>query len=278
MLVALIAAACSGGDSGQTVPSGSRSAEPTPVRVWAYGDGPDGEPAATAVARFVTQRSPEAVLYLGDVYGAYASRMDALFGELGLAARTLPTPGNHDWPRNRSDYLTYWSDVLGRPMAPYYSRRLGTWQVLSLNSEIGADPGSRQQRWLEQQVRKPGTCRLAFWHRPRFSASQHGDYGKVDGLWKTLSGRAVLVLSGHDHTMQEMQPKDGVVQLVSGAGGHSSYPVDDSDPRLVWGDDKVDGALSLELGARQATWQFFSVDGEMLREGSIPCQPLGRTG
>jgi hypothetical protein len=269
-LVVLVA--CTGSE-GRSTPS-TRTATPGPVRVWAYGDGPDGQPAAEAVARFVSRRSPETLLYLGDVDGPYATRMDAVLGEVGLAARTMPTPGDQDWPAQRAHYLAYWSNVHARPMGGYYARRVGSWEVLSLNSEIRSGPESSQYRWLQRQLAEPGSCRLAFWHRPRFSASRQGDFGKVDALWQSLSGRAVLVLSGHEHAMMQMVPRDGLVQLVSGAGGQSNYGVDESDSRLAWGDDRADGALALELGEKEVTWQFVSVEGDVLHEGRAPCRPL----
>src|SRR5262245_20981506 len=69
------------------------------VVVWAVGDGPDGRPAAAAVARLITRSKPDRVLYLGDVYehgtrSEFEQNFDPIYGS--IAARIAPTPGNHD--------------------------------------------------------------------------------------------------------------------------------------------------------------------------------------
>jgi hypothetical protein len=84
-------------------------------------------------------------------------------------------------------------------MAPYYSFSVGGWQFLSVNSELPHRSGSAQLAWLKGRL-GGGNCRIAFWHRPRFSAgTTHGDAPDMDPVWQALRGRAALVLSGHDH-------------------------------------------------------------------------------
>ena len=66
-----------------------------------------------------------------------------------------------------------------RPAAPCPTGaacRLGAgWELLSLNSEAPHGPGSAQLAWLAAATARPGTCRIAIWHRPRFSTGWHGD-------------------------------------------------------------------------------------------------------
>jgi calcineurin-like phosphoesterase family protein len=111
-----------------------------------------------------------------------------------------PTPGNHDWPDHESGYDSYWQRVTGAPTPPWYAFRAGGWHVLVLNSEAPHGPGSAQLRWLRAQLRGRTSCRLANWHRPRFSAGRHGDQPDMSPMWDALRGHAALVLSGHDHT------------------------------------------------------------------------------
>jgi Calcineurin-like phosphoesterase len=238
--------------------------------VWAVGDGPDDGPAAKRVAGLIAASHPDLVLYLGDVYTADYHAFPAAFD--GLADRVAPTPGNHDWPQNaREGYLRYWKQVQGSPLAGYYSLRAGGWQLLSLNSEAAHDAGSAQVAWLRGQVRGPGTCRIGFWHRPRYSAGKHGDQPDVAPLWDTLSGHAALVLAGHDHDMQRLRPVDGITELVSGAGGHSHYAVDRGDRRTAFADDTKDGALRLTLSPGRAELAFVAVDGRTLDTSTVSC-------
>ena len=74
----------------------------------------------------------------------------------------------------------------------------------------------------------PGDCRIAFWHRPRYSAGAYGGAPDLNPLWNRLVGRARIVLTGHDHNLQRHRPQRGLAQYVVGAGGRGRY---DAAPR-----------------------------------------------
>lgn len=261
-------AGCSSG-AGPQEPSSSDSAT-----VWAIGDGPDGRPASRAVGRLIADARPDALLYLGDVYGDYAETFLDAYGA-NLARRTLPTPGNHDWPSQRKQYLDFWEEMTGKPQPTYYARTVAGWQIISLNSEEAVGRQSPQYRWLQRTLddAPPGTCRLAFWHAARFSAGRHGDEQDMEHIWDALAGKATAVLSGHDHTMQRLAPVDGITQYVSGAGGRNHYELDSSDDRLRFGDSTRDGAPALELSPGLLHFRFVAVDGTVLDSGRQTCDP-----
>jgi hypothetical protein len=247
--------------------------------IWAVGDGADGGKAAQAVAARIAADDPDRLLYLGDVYErgspkAFREHYATTYGP--LAAITAPTPGNHDWPRHTSGYDPYWHRALKRARtAHWYAFRAGGWTILSLNSETDHARGSRQERWLRSELGKPGTCRIAFWHRPRFNAGgHHGDTPGMKPIWDALRGKAAIVLNGHEHSMQRLRPIDGITTFVSGAGGHSHHDLDRGDPRLAFGDDRHDGALRLRLRRGEARYAFVSRDGSVLDRGTLRCRPL----
>ena len=253
--------------------------------LWAVGDGADGGAAGRAVAARIRAGRVDRFLYLGDVYRSgivglvradgsatdYRDRYAPLYGE--LAARTAPTPGNHEWPQRGEGYEPYWRSVTGRTPPAYYSFKIAGWQILSLNSEAPHGRGSAQLRWLARRLARPGTCRLAFWHRPRFSAGRHGDQADVAPLWNALRGRAVLVVAGHDHDMQRFRPIDGMTQVVSGAGGHGHYALR-RDPRLAFGDDRRYGALRIDLGPGGARLRFVAAGGRVLDASTVRCRQV----
>ena len=248
--------------------------------LWAVGDGADGNAPGKAVAARIARSEMDRLLYLGDVYGGgsgaggdgtaadYRDHYDAVYGK--LAARTAPTPGNHEWPQRADGYNPYWTKVHGRPPA-YYEFTAGGWQILSLNSEARHDANSAQLRWLRSQLGDGGTCRLAFWHRARFSFGTHGSQRDVAPLWNALRRRAALVVSGHDHDMQRLRPIDGITQVVSGAGGHGHYPVDTSDRRVAFSNDRAYGALRISLRTGRADLAFVAADGRVLDRHSVGC-------
>jgi hypothetical protein len=244
--------------------------------VWAVGDGADGGDEARAVARLIARRPVDRLLYLGDVYdeGTAEEFADNYATTYGRMARiTAPTSGNHEADNERTGYDPYWRRVRGVRPPDWYAFRAGGWAVLSLDSEAAHHRGSAQHRWLQRQVRAPGTCRIAFWHRPRFSAGiDHGDQEDTAPLWDALRGRAAIVIAGHEHDMQRFEPIDGITQFVSGAGGHGHYALR-RDPRLAFGDDRSYGALRMELSPGRAEHAFIAADGRTLDSGTVRCRP-----
>jgi hypothetical protein len=189
-----------------------------------------------------------------------------------LLRRMLPTPGNHEWPSHARGYDPFWRRVTGAPTPPWYAVRAGGWQLLSLNSEAAPEPGGPQLRWLRARLRGSSTCRLAFWHRPRFSAGKHGDAPQVAPLWDAVTGRAALVLNGHDHDMQRYAPVRGTTEIVSGAGGKDRYAIDRGHPGLRFADDIHFGALRLALRPGAARVEAIGVDGRRLDATTVRCR------
>jgi 3',5'-cyclic AMP phosphodiesterase CpdA len=255
--------------------------------VWAVGDGADGGSDARQVAERIRAERPDVLLYLGDVYEEgtaeeFQQHYKPVYGSLDKV--TAPTPGNHDWPRHDEGYDPYWKKVQGREPPSWYSFRVAGWELLSLNSELlpegqGADrrASDAQLSWLRSELREPGTCRLAFWHRPRYSVGDHDDQPDVQPLWDTLQGHAALVVNGHEHNLQRYKPIAGITEMVSGAGGHSHYALDRSEPRHAFANDTDYGALRLELRPGSAAFEFAAADGRVLDSGRVRCRtPKGR--
>lgn len=125
----------------------------------------------------------------------------------------------------------------------------------------------------ERETSEGGDCRLAFWHRPRYSAgAEHGDDPSLGSLWDILSGRARLIVNAHEHDMQRLEPRQGLTQLIAGAGGHLSYPIEPGYAGLRFGDDKRWGALRLRLRPGHASYTFVSAAGTTLDSGSLRCE------
>ena len=221
--------------------------------IWAVGDSAGGADA-TPVAELIRAARPDKVLYLGDIYdgdsGWRAYRH--LYGSLPVAR----TPGNHDWPH-------HWSGP------EWYAFSAAGWRILELNSETSKP--AQQLAWLRAQLRARGTCRIAFWHRPRYSAGVHGNAADMDPYWRALQGHATLVLSGHDHDMERYAPRGGLVQIVAGAGGESHYPLLRSHAGLLFGDSTHWGALRMDLRPGAAILAFVSTSGRTLDSKSYKC-------
>ena len=271
--------ACPGCDGSDDRAASAQRAQPPKVRgpavVWAVGDGADGSNEARALARRIERDDPDAFLYLGDVYPSgsaedFADRYDTVYG--GLAKITWPTMGNHEYQNRATGYYPYWGRR-GRAR-PWYRIRLAGWDIFALNSETPHEQGSRQVRWLQRALDgAKGTCRLAFWHRPRFSAgSVHGDSPDTEPLWNALRGHARLILGGHDHLMLRFRRHDGMTQYVAGSGGDTLYGAVPDD-RVVFARAGTQGALRMRLARGRARLEFRTIEGRVLDRSDVRCRP-----
>jgi hypothetical protein len=250
-----------------------------PATVWVVGDGTAKRRGRT-VAALIARGKPDLLVYLGDVYkhGTAANFARNYASSYGRFARiTAPTPGNHDWPNHVSGYDRYWRRARGAPAPPWYTFTAAGWQFISLNSQVKHGRASPQFRWLVAELRGAGTCRIAFWHRPRFSAGiEHGDQRDMTDVWDALRGHVALVLNGHEHDMQRLAPIDGITELIVGTGGAPLHPVRRHDPRVVFAQDTQWGALRMQLRPGFASYAFIGADGQVLNKGRVGCRPLTR--
>lgn len=248
-----------------------RSVEGTRAEVWAVGDA--NPPNSARVARLIRRADPDRILYLGDVYpkGTRADFERWAKPWRRLVRRMAPTPGNHEWERAHEGYRPFWRDVTGEAPPAHYKFSAGGWDILSVNGEH-SDSGL-MENWLIDQASSGGDCRIAFWHRPAYSAGKYreGDE-RARGFWNALEGAARIVLNGHDHNLQRMRARNGIVGFIAGAGGRHRHNVHENNRRLAFGDDDHFGALRLSLSPATARWRFISAGGKVLDRGSLGCR------
>lgn len=243
--------------------------------VWAVGDGADGRKPARRVARMIASRELDRFLYLGDVLPVgngrdYRRHYRPVYGRFNAVA--APTIGNHEWKQRRSGYIPYWTQARGSRARMWHSFEVAGWQFLSLNSMAKRGPRSRQVRWLRRELRRTpeyGSCRVAFIHHPRFSAGR-GDPRGLTPLTKALRGRAPILLSGHDHSMQRFRSIKGITQFVAGSGGARGRASIPRDRRLRFSARRY-GALRLDLKPNQVVARFVSDRGGVLDRRKISC-------
>jgi hypothetical protein len=216
--------------------------------------------------------APDAVLTLGD--NAYESGSPAEYlayyaptwGRLKQITR--PSPGNHEYlTPGAAGYFAYF----GNP-PPYYSFDLGTWHLVSLDSNMSMSAGSPQETWLRADLAyHRSKCTLAYWHHPHFSDGPHNadDSGPQTPLWNALyAAGADVVLNGHDHNYQRWSarspsgaddPQAGIREFVVGTGGKNhTVPTRTAAEVRDW---STFGVLALNLRPAGYDWQFVPVPG-----------------
>ena len=204
-------------------------------------------------------------------------------------ARSKPTPGNHDYlTPGAQGYFGYFGSLAGDPRTGYYSYDLGSWHVISLNSNCpslpgGCGPGSPEDLWLRQDLLlHPAACTLAYWHHPRFSSGTEGPDVGLTSLWQTLyDNGADVVLNGHDHGYERFAPQDssgrldalhGIREFTVGTGGasHGSFPTPQPNSELRNNDSY--GVLRMILHPTSYDWEFVPVAGKTFTDsGTAAC-------
>jgi acid phosphatase type 7 len=197
--------------------------------------------------------------------------------------RTYPAPGNHEYHTSgASSYFGYFGTRAGPAGQGYYSYELGSWHIVSLNSEIDASVASPQASWLEQDLADhPARCTLAYWHKPLFtSGAHHASSTSMQPLFAILyDAGAEVVLSGHNHQYERFAPQApdgtrdarGIREFVVGSGGAALYDFAAAEPNSE-ARYKGHGVLKLTLKATGYSWQFIPVAGSsFLDTGTGTC-------
>lgn len=255
---------------------GDRTAAPV---VWAVGDGGVVGPQDDRLAQMIERQGIDRLLYLGDVYETgtaeeFRDRYHPSFGR--FKEITHPVPGNHEWEARAEGYDPYWADLKRRNGGRhYYSFDVEGWHFVALNTEEPIGPGSPQFDWLTRDLaERRDNCTVAISHSPRYTVGEHGYDEDLAPVWSELSGKAVALLSGHDHNYQRMEPEDGLTQFVVGAGGRQLYPVEEDHWRLATSDDDSFGALRLMLREGRIDYEYVTLDGGRQDSGRLACSPV----
>lgn len=201
------------------------AAVPLPLRIAVAGDvgtGGDAEYAtAASMDRIEGSHDYAALLLLGDnVYpdgdpdDVQRKVLDPFASVLDGGTRLLPVLGNHD---NDDGYGDAQVEALGMP-GRWYATTIANTLIVSLDSNRPDDPD--QLRWLEETLATIElTWTIVQFHHPPFSGGWHGsDLAVRDAFVPLFEEYGVdLVLSGHDHDYQRIEPINGVTYVVSGA-------------------------------------------------------------
>lgn len=232
-----------------------------PFRFVVIGDHGQGTPGMYAIANLVNARTDfDAVMTVGDnIYGISPCNMDgapgwydpywfSLYGPTMARVATFPALGNHDWDTASGQYMVdYFRLPTNGPVnhiGKNYSFEFGNLHVAVIDTEpyednttnamaeinawLAADLAAATQRW-----------RIAILHRPPYtSKGSHDDNVRVKAnIVPILEANGVhVVLQGHNHWYERINPINGIHYLTiagSGAGLYSVNPRKDYSARLV---------------------------------------------
>lgn len=171
----------------------------------------------------------------------------AMMGWMGACVPSIPTPGNHDYPRDaegnriltphwRAQFTLPENGIPPLKETNYYVDFQGA-RIISLNSLEHLD---RQARWLERVLEdNPNRWTIVTFHFPIFSSAQGRDNPELRALWKPIFDRyrVDLVLSGHDHTYARSVPQPGGTVYVNSVTGPKMYKLNQQPWMRRWAQD-----------------------------------------
>jgi acid phosphatase type 7 len=211
-------------------------------------------------------------------YGApsqYTNCFDRSWGR--YKDRIRPAPGNHDYMTpGASGYYGYFGEAAGEPGKGYYSYDLGSWHVVSLNSNCaqigGCGVGSEQEQWLRDDLEANTLpCTAAYWHQPLFTSSVHPPTNEVRPLFQALYDHgAEIVMNGHNHVYERFAPQDpmgqldeelGIREFDVGTGGAGHYWFGGIARNSEVRNNDTYGVLKLTLKDSGYDWEFVPVEG-----------------
>jgi hypothetical protein len=202
-------------------------------------------------------------------------------------SRTHPAVGDNEYDTSEaSGYFNYFGSAAGDPTKGYYSYDVGSWHIITLNSNCseigGCDSDSDQGQWLQADLdAHPNSCILAIHHEPLFS-SKGGDSDLRDFWVPLYAAGADIVLSGHRHNYERfaqqnpdgmLDPGRGIRQFVVGTGGTSLSSFGSGiAPNSEVRNDSTHGLLKLTLHPGSYDWEFVPIAGQAFTDsGSAQC-------
>jgi len=146
--------------------------------------------------------------------------------------------GNHDYFGNPDAEVAYAKlSPSQRWIMPrrYYTFFVGGIRFLALDTN---QPNEQQEAWaskvLTDSQRNKEPWVIAFGHHPHQSYGGHQmpEEPLAGFLDRVLCGHADVYFAGHDHDKQVLQPRCGVIQVVSGTAGQLRPT--NAGPKTVW--------------------------------------------
>lgn len=236
------------------------------------------------------------------------------WGRPSLLPITHPVVGNHEYRTDPTaclpqgpgapGYFSYFGakaspldDGCTAACKGYYSYDLGSWHLITLNSNCGQTPGgcaagSAQEKWLRADLAATTkSCVLASWHHPRYSSSTRATTG-TQALWSDLyDAHADVVLTGHEHSYERFDllgrgtststdptvDPQGLRQFVVGTGGRnlSAFAGTVRTGSQVR-NDRTFGVLQMTLHSTSYTWSFKPIAGQTFTDsGTTACHAKG---
>lgn len=203
----------------------------------------------------------------GDTGAVVNSRFEKPYAELLKAGvKFHPVLGNHDVKKNGGrDEMAYF-----KMPGYWYSVREGPTEFFMLDSNR-RHMSAKQSDWLDTALSASAArWKIVATHHPIYSSGEHWSKWWLKIFIEPLLVKhtVTIVLSGHEHNYQRIDPQRGIYYFVSGGGGGEGRAV----KRLEKFSDRVvftPHFLLFELGDNAGWFQAINVCGRVFDSGNL---------
>ncbi len=288
-------------DSGSPTDTADTGAPaPAPIRFIALGDAGTGsrsqQEVADAAAVVCARDGCDFATYLGDNFYPsgvtdiadvqWIDKFETPYAALGFPFYAVL--GNHDYGGGGGGYdvtraqaQVDYTSVSSKWVMPdlFWSESMGEATFFGLDTTaLVMGFGAPQDAWFPgARAASTTTWNIVLGHHPYLSNGPHGNAGAYDGMPGSgndvatffadhLCGEVDVYLSGHDHSLQWLEPSCGVQLLVSG-GGFAGSSLLGTNPTSF--EDATAGFLWVELDGNTFTGVFYDRTGAELYRSSF---------
>lgn len=255
----------------------------TPFRFVAFGDSGNGSNTQADFAQRIAAAGADLVIHVGDlVYPAgagetYDTHFYAPNADILRHAPFMPSLGNHDVATDKgrpllNEFICPENGPPGIDAERCYWFDYGDARFVALDSNIVEAAGALTKKELSEVVAPwvrdvlkdcDARWKFVFFHHPYYTGSTHsaegGDFMKAAFLNVFEECGVDMVFCGHNHLYERTAPlmKDeivpdgeGIVYIVTGAGGVSRYPEQlPNPPYIKYYNDTVFSFTQVDLSA-----------------------------
>ena len=251
------------------------------LRFAVIGDSGTGSGAQNDLARLLTEWRAdfpfELVVMMGDnIYGRddphdYRQKFEEPYRALlDAGVKFYAALGNHDDPKQRF----YKNFNMGGERYYTFKAPHGAVRFFALDSNYMDKP---QLEWLEKELQASGAdWKICFFHHPLYSAGKkHGPSEELrTALEPVLVKHGVdLVLQGHEHFYERIEPQNGIHYFITGAAGQLRRGNIGKSNLTARGFDQDLHFMLVEIAGDELYFQTVSRGGQTVDSGSFKRPP-----
>lgn len=262
------------------------------VRFIAFGDSGTGGAGQYRLGEGMPKHKPDVVIHTGDLVYPDGERDDYVdnffmpYADLLPSALFMPSVGNHD---DNTDEAAPLLEVFelpengpeGTDPERHYWFDWGRARFVALDSTVGKDEiADKIAPWIEKVFADAGPrWRFVYFHHPPYTGCYKHPPAKqiVKGLVPSFERSLVdIVFCGHNHLYERtlplkggkvVDPREGVIYIVTGAGGAALYPEKPEDERPAYvavAYDKDYSFTLVDARASRLELQQIGIDGTLI--------------